>query len=135
VYSFTFSPNGFFPRQDGQERLAAVYEGLENIEADSAERRADELLVNLGFSDELRARPLEALSGGWRVRTMLAAAVFARPDLLLLDEPTNHLSITAVMWLARELATSPVRRFKETKKGCKDLKLKCFKLQNCNYGV
>jgi len=40
---------------------------------------------------------------------MLAAAVFARPDLLLLDEPTNHLSIGAVMWLARELSTSPVR--------------------------
>ena len=37
---------------------------------------------------------------------MLAAAIFAKPDLLLLDEPTNHLSILAVMWLARELATN-----------------------------
>ena len=37
---------------------------------------------------------------------MLAAAIFAKPDMLLLDEPTNHLSILAVMWLARELATS-----------------------------
>ena len=37
---------------------------------------------------------------------MLAAAIFARPDLLLLDEPTNHLSIMAVLWLARELATN-----------------------------
>ena len=37
---------------------------------------------------------------------MLAAAIFAKPDVLLLDEPTNHLSILAVMWLARELATS-----------------------------
>jgi len=60
----------------------------------------------LGFSSELQARPLSQLSGGWRVRTMLAAAIFAKPDLLLLDEPTNHLSILAVMWLARELATS-----------------------------
>ena len=39
---------------------------------------------------------------------MLAAAIFARPDLLLLDEPTNHLSIGAVLWLSRELATNPV---------------------------
>jgi ATP-binding cassette subfamily F protein 3 len=37
---------------------------------------------------------------------MLAAAIFAKPDLLLLDEPTNHLSILAVLWLARELSTS-----------------------------
>ena len=38
---------------------------------------------------------------------MLAAAIFSRPDMLLLDEPTNHLSITAVLWLARELKTNP----------------------------
>jgi len=79
---------------------------LDEIEANSAERRATALLDNLGFSKELQQRPLSQLSGGWRVRTMLAAAIFAKPDLLLLDEPTNHLSILAVMWLARELSTS-----------------------------
>ena len=44
---------------------------------------------------------------------MLAAAIFARPDVLLLDEPTNHLSIRAVLWLARELATNPVWKVRE----------------------
>ena len=92
----------------GQAKFADVMEKLEIIGSDSAERRADELIVALGFSEELRNRQLKDLSGGWRVRTMLAAAIFARPDLLLLDEPTNHLSITAVMWLARELSTNPV---------------------------
>ena len=72
------------------------------------ETRAAQLLTNLGFSDELQARPMSALSGGWRVRTALAAAIFGRPDMLLLDEPTNHLSIGAVLWLARELTTNPV---------------------------
>ena len=93
---------------EGAGRLGEVLERLDMIGSDTAERRADELLANLGFSEELRGRPLRALSGGWRVRTMLAAAIFARPDLLLLDEPTNHLSITAVLWLARELSTSEV---------------------------
>jgi hypothetical protein len=87
-----------------QRRYAEVTEQLELISADSAERRAAELLKALGFTDELRARPLKELSGGWRVRTALAAAIFAKPDLLLLDEPTNHLSIAAVLWLARELS-------------------------------
>ena len=78
-----------------QERLGAVLERLDLIGAESAPRRAEDLLRALGFTDELRARPLKSLSGGWRVRTMLAAAIFAKPDLLLLDEPTNHLSIGA----------------------------------------
>ena len=69
--------------------------------------RRQALLSHLGFSDELAARPMEALSGGWRVRAALAAALFAAPDVLLLDEPTNHLSIAAVLWLSRELAESP----------------------------
>ena len=41
------------------------------------------------------------------MRTCLAAAIFAKPDVLMLDEPTNHLSIGAVLWLMRELTTSP----------------------------
>ena len=86
----------------------AVHERLDEIGADSVELRATKLLQNLGFSPELLARPCSALSGGWRVRAALAAAMFARPDLLLLDEPTNHLSIGAVLWLAHELRTSDV---------------------------
>ncbi|GMI48191.1 hypothetical protein TrCOL_g2043 [Triparma columacea] len=93
---------------EDEKRHSRCVELLELIQADSAERRAEDLIVNLGFSTSLRSRKLSELSGGWRVRTMLAAAIFARPDVLLLDEPTNHLSIRAVLWLARELATNPV---------------------------
>ena len=87
---------------------AQVHDRLHTIGAESAEARASTLLVNLGFSEELRNRKMKQLSGGWRVRVALASALFAAPDLLLLDEPTNHLSIEAVLWLANEIATNPV---------------------------
>mmetsp|Transcript_10056 Transcript_10056/g.28375 ORF Transcript_10056/g.28375 Transcript_10056/m.28375 type:complete len:785 (-) Transcript_10056:95-2449(-) len=90
------------------ERFKACLSRLEAIGAESAEHRAVQLLSNLGFSDELRARRLQALSGGWRVRVALAAALFAKPDILLLDEPTNHLSMQAVLWLSHELSHSQV---------------------------
>jgi len=90
------------------EKLETVVEHLTAIDADGAPARAAQLLSNLGFSETLAKRPMEALSGGWRVRASLAAALFAKPDILLLDEPTNHLSIAAVLWLSQELSQSPV---------------------------
>ena len=94
--------------EDSQKRLSEVVEQLKAISAESAPARAASLLANLGFNEALSARPMKALSGGWRVRTALAAALFAAPDVLLLDEPTNHLSIAAVLWLSRELSQSAV---------------------------
>merc|ERR1712224_1016711 len=55
------------------ERVQSCESQLESIEADTAPQRAEELLINLGFSAELRSRKLGALSGGWRVRVALAA--------------------------------------------------------------
>lgn len=53
----------------------------------------------VGFTQELKHKAIRELSGGWRVRLLLATAVAQRADVLLLDEPTNHLDAEAVQWL------------------------------------
>ncbi len=84
--------------------MAAVYDRLTTIEADSAPARAATILAGLGFDAAAQARPVDSFSGGWRMRVALATVLFSNPDLLLLDEPTNHLDLEATMWLESWLA-------------------------------
>ncbi|KDO35361.1 hypothetical protein SPRG_00210 [Saprolegnia parasitica CBS 223.65] len=87
------------------DRLNAIYDRLQQIDSDSAESRARTILAGLQFPEAVVDGPAKALSGGWRMRTALAGALFMSPDLLLLDEPTNHLDLEAVMWLENYLET------------------------------
>ena len=80
-------------------RAALLHEQLQAIDGYTARSRAARLLHGLGFSDRDSERPVNELSGGWRVRLGLARALMCRSDLLLLDEPTNHLDLDAVLWL------------------------------------
>ena len=84
---------------DDPDRLGAIHERLNAIDAHSAGSRAARILVGLGFDEEAQHRQLESFSGGWRMRVALASLLFSQPDLLLLDEPSNHLDLEAVMWL------------------------------------
>ena len=81
------------------EEIAEIYDKLNNLGANSASARASAILGGLGFLDEELKKPLKELSGGWRVRAALAAALFAPSDILLLDEPTNHLDLETSIWL------------------------------------
>jgi macrolide transport system ATP-binding/permease protein len=63
------------------------------------ERRAGAVLAGLGLSEIDPTRPLEAMSGGEKTRTALAALLIRVPDVLLLDEPTNHLDGAVCAWL------------------------------------
>ena len=64
-----------------------------------AESDAAILLNGLGIDKELHEKYMRELTGGEKVKVLLAQALFGNPDILLLDEPTNHLDIEAIRWL------------------------------------
>jgi len=76
---------------------------LENVYAEyggyTAEARAGELLLGVGIPTEQHNGLMSAIAPGWKLRVLLAQALFAEPDILLLDEPTNNLDINTIRWL------------------------------------
>jgi ATPase subunit of ABC transporter with duplicated ATPase domains len=65
----------------------------------TSESRAGELLLGLDIPLNQHDGPMSALAPGWKLRVLLAQALFSNPDVLLLDEPTNHLDINTIRWL------------------------------------
>jgi ATPase subunit of ABC transporter with duplicated ATPase domains len=65
----------------------------------TAEARAGELLLGLGVPTSQHNGPMSAVAPGWKLRVLLAQALFGDPDILLLDEPTNNLDIHSIRWL------------------------------------
>jgi ATPase subunit of ABC transporter with duplicated ATPase domains len=86
------------------QRLQALYERLDELDAATAEARASAILHGLGFTPKMQKMPTKSFSGGWRMRVALARALFLQPTCLVLDEPTNHLDMEAVFWLEDYLA-------------------------------
>lgn len=65
----------------------------------TAESRAGELLLGLDIPVEQHYGLMSAVAPGWKLRVLLAQALFADPDIMLLDEPTNNLDINTIRWL------------------------------------
>ncbi|WP_430459898.1 ABC-F family ATPase [Thalassolituus sp. LLYu03] len=99
-----------------KEERDAIYANLEATEDDymraaelegefaelggyTAESRAGELLLGAGIAGELHNGPMSEVAPGWKLRVLLAQALFSNPDILLLDEPTNNLDINTIRWL------------------------------------
>jgi ATP-binding cassette, subfamily F, member 3 len=89
------------------DRIGEIHVRLADIDAYSAEARASEILVGLGFKQEELMNPAGSFSGGWRMRAALAGVLFSMPDLLVLDEPTNYLDLEGAAWLETFLRKYP----------------------------
>ena len=87
-----------FTNEDGIK--AAELEGeFAELDGWAAESNAEMLLNGLGVTNEFHYAKMKELTGGQKVKVLLAQALFGNPDILLLDEPTNHLDIHAIKWL------------------------------------
>jgi ATPase subunit of ABC transporter with duplicated ATPase domains len=98
-------------RDDGTsvsgEKLAHLEMVIADLGGYEAEAEAGEILAGLGIPEDRQADPLRSLSGGYRLRVLLAQCLFSRPDFLLLDEPNNHLDMASIIWLEEYLCRFP----------------------------
>ena len=85
------------------ERFSIVEETVQRLDGYTAEARAASVLEGLGLPAETHREPLSTLSGGFKLRVLLAQVLASAPDVLLLDEPTNHLDILSIRWLEKFL--------------------------------
>ena len=85
------------------ERFSELEETVQRLDGYAAEARAATILEGLGLPTEVHRKPLSTLSGGFKLRVLLAQVLASAPDVLLLDEPTNHLDIISIRWLEKFL--------------------------------
>ncbi len=88
--------------EDGMKvgELESLYGEMDGY---SAEARAGDILLKAGIEEEFHFGLMSQVAPGWKLRVLLAQALFANPDILLLDEPTNNLDIHTIGWLENEL--------------------------------
>jgi ATPase subunit of ABC transporter with duplicated ATPase domains len=84
--------------EDGY-RVADLEVQYAEMDGYSAEARAGELLLGVGIPIEQHYGLMSEIAPGWKLRVLLAQALFSNPDILLLDEPTNNLDIDTIRWL------------------------------------
>ncbi|KAK9598642.1 hypothetical protein V6Z90_003165 [Aspergillus fumigatus] len=85
---------------DTLQELQAQFEVMKLVEI---EKQARQILIGLGFDEAMLSKPFLTLSGGWRMRCLLASVLIQNPDIMILDEPTNFLDLLGVVWLENYL--------------------------------
>lgn len=85
--------------EDDYMYAAELESQFAELDGYSAEARAGELLLGVGISLDQHQGLMSAIAPGFKLRVLLAQALFSNPDILLLDEPTNNLDINTIRWL------------------------------------
>jgi ATPase subunit of ABC transporter with duplicated ATPase domains len=85
-------------------RMADLEDVIAAHDGYTLEARASEVLEGLAIPTRFHRAPLSMLSGGFKLRVLLAQVLVGGVDVLLLDEPTNHLDILTIRWLEKFLA-------------------------------
>ena len=93
IYADPEATDDDYMRAADLEAKFAEYDGY------TAEARAGELLMGVGVAMDQHQGPMSNVAPGWKLRVLLAQALFSNPDILLLDEPTNNLDINTIRWL------------------------------------
>lgn len=93
--------------EDDCDDLAKYEKIIEEEHGYVAESEASQLLEGLGIATPRHELLLKSLSGGYKLRVLLAQLLFSHPDIMLLDEPTNHLDIYSIRWLEGYLKEFP----------------------------
>lgn len=88
--------------EDGM-KVAELEIEFAEMDGYSAESRAAEILTQAGIDESFHWGLMKQVAPGWKLRVLLAQALFADPDILLLDEPTNNLDIATINWLTEVL--------------------------------
>jgi ATPase subunit of ABC transporter with duplicated ATPase domains len=89
--------------EDDGMKVAELEVQFAEMDGYSAESRAGEILMGAGIAQHLHYGPMSEVAPGWKLRVLLAQALFSDPDILLLDEPTNNLDIDTIRWLETTL--------------------------------
>lgn len=89
------------------DRFGELEELVQHHDGYTAESRAATILDGLGLPASVHNQPLSTLSGGFKLRVLLAQVLASAPDILLLDEPTNHLDILSIRWLEKFMRDFP----------------------------
>jgi len=88
--------------EDGM-KVANLEVEFAEMDGYSAESRAGDILIEAGIDESLHFGSMTEVAPGYKIRVLLAQALFANPDILLLDEPTNNLDIHTIEWLSTVL--------------------------------